>query len=321
MKVDGWGESFEWDSVRAIQVQDEQAAAAAATSEDLWRSTPLLAAVDLARRAAAVARGLPSWCSTPVLPERFAGDSGCPPVAETPFAVGQTVQYWSDTHSRWIYGTVRTVHDNGVLDLDEKHGLDPSEVAVRVPDVPGHVQDHQAAWEEREKSRRQTSKWPKAECYCCDLVLPCYRAAKAVPHTSASPEEVSRVIRETKELCADIDAHVSTIQLYGVDYAIEPPGWRPAPVLSPGGGVSPAETLRMWSWAADGASTITGGERSARSEWTESATPGGTPCSAAAPSPRLDEVFAAAVAEDLRSTLSRHPGARTYKRNGLSKTM
>ena len=32
--------------------------------------TPLLAAVDLARRAAAVARGLPSWCSTPVLPER-----------------------------------------------------------------------------------------------------------------------------------------------------------------------------------------------------------------------------------------------------------
>ena len=49
----------------------------------------------------------------------FAGDPGCPPVAETPFAVGQTVQYWSDTHSRWIYGTVRTVHDNGVLDLEE----------------------------------------------------------------------------------------------------------------------------------------------------------------------------------------------------------
>jgi hypothetical protein len=227
------------------------------------------------------------------------------------------VQYWSDTHSRWIYGTVRTVHDNGVLDLDEKHGLDPSQVAVRVPDVPGHVQDHQAAWEEREGSR-QTSKWPKADCYCCDLVLPCYRAAKAVPHISASPEEVSRVIRETKELCADIDAQLSTIQLYGVDYAVEPPGHtgRPFP-LSPGGGASPAETLRMWSWAADGASTITGGDRSARSEWTESA----TPCSAAAPSPRLDEVFAAAVAEDLRSTLSRQTGARTYKRNGLSKTM
>ena len=41
------------------------------------------------------------------------------------------MQYWSDTHSRWIYGTVRTVHDNGVLDLDEKHGLDPSEVLGR----------------------------------------------------------------------------------------------------------------------------------------------------------------------------------------------
>ena len=55
-----------------------------------------------------------------------------------PFAVGEKVQYWCDTHSRWVDGTVRTVHDNGGLDIvgvDGEVVEDPLRVESLAPRV------------------------------------------------------------------------------------------------------------------------------------------------------------------------------------------